>query len=91
MAARRGTWASGQDEEWQMARRWLLSTGILPPNHKAADPNVTLFDLAQSLRDGVVICQVANFLQPNVVRDVNMKPQMSQVSFELSVFAVISL
>ena len=80
MAARGGTWASGQEEEWQMARRWLLNTRILPPNHRAADPNVTLFDLAQSLRDGVVICQIANFLQPNVVRDVNMKPQMSQVS-----------
>lgn len=67
---------SGQ-EEWQMARNWLSSLAVLPDFHRASFPNASVFDLAQSLRDGVVLCQVANRLRPNSVPDINMKPQMS--------------
>lgn len=70
--------ASGQ-EEWQMARSWLSSLGVLPDFHRASYPNATVFDLAQCLRDGVLLCQVANRLRPNSVPDINMKPQMSPV------------
>ena len=70
--------ASGQ-EEWQMARSWLSSLGVLPDLHRASYPNATVFDLAQCLRDGVLLCQVANRLRPNSVPDINMKPQMSPV------------
>lgn len=69
---------SGQ-EEWQMARNWLSSLAVLPDFHRASFPNASVFDLAQSLRDGVVLCQVANRLRPNSVPDINMKPQMSPV------------
>ena len=69
---------SGQ-EEWQMARSWLSSLGVLPEFHRASYPNASVFDLAQSLRDGVLLCQVANRLRPNSIRDINMKPQMSPV------------
>lgn len=69
---------SGQ-EEWQMARSWLNSLGVLPEFHRASYPTASVFDLAQSLRDGVLLCQVANRLRPNSIRDINMKPQMSPV------------
>ena len=69
---------SGQ-EEWQMARSWLSSLGVLPEFHRASYPAATVFDLAQSLRDGVLLCQVANRLRPNSIRDINMRPQMSPV------------
>lgn len=69
---------SGQ-EEWQMARTWLSSLGVLPDFHRASYPNSSVFDLAQCLRDGVLLCQVANRLRPNSVPDINMKPQMSPV------------
>ncbi|XP_074614925.1 proto-oncogene vav-like isoform X1 [Acropora palmata] len=68
--------ASGQ-EEWQMARSWLNSLGVLPDFHRAFYPNAIVFDLAQCLRDGVLLCQVANRLRPNSIPDINMKPQMS--------------
>lgn len=69
---------SGQ-EEWQMARSWLNSLGVSPESHRASYPTASVFDLAQSLRDGVLLCQVANRLRPNSIRDINMKPQMSPV------------
>lgn len=69
---------SGQ-EEWQMARSWLSSLGVLPEFHRASYPSASVFDLAQSLRDGVLLCQVANRLRPNSIPDINMKPQMSPV------------
>ena len=66
-------------EEWQMARTWLSSLGVLPDFHRASYPNASVFDLAQCLRDGVVLCQVANRLRPHSVPDINMRPQMSPV------------
>lgn len=91
MAGRRRTprVASGQ-EEWQMARSWLNSLGVLPDFHRASYPSATVFDLAQCLRDGVLLCQVANRLRPNSVPDINMKPQMSPVGSYLS-FLLITL
>ncbi|XP_048587151.1 protein vav isoform X2 [Nematostella vectensis] len=71
--------SSGRDvEEWKMARDWMISIGVLPAHGRVTDPNFTLFDFAQSLRDGVLLCQVANVLHPGAVVDVGMKPQMSQ-------------
>ncbi|XP_020906776.1 guanine nucleotide exchange factor VAV2 isoform X2 [Exaiptasia diaphana] len=83
MAARRSRSASGRSsgrdvEEWKMARDWMAKLRVLLPQSRATDPNSTLFDFAQSLRDGVVLCQLANALEPNAVKDVNIKSQMSQ-------------
>ena len=69
---------SGQ-EKWQMAWSWLSSLGVLPEFHRASYPTASALDLAHSLRDGVWLCQVANRLRPNSIRDINMKPQMSPV------------
>lgn len=70
--------AGREVEEWKMARDWMVKMGILLPS-KAADINSTLFDFAQSLRDGVLLCQLANTLEPGAVKDINTKSQMSQV------------
>lgn len=83
MEARRSRSASARStgrevEEWKMARDWMLKMDILLPT-KAADFNSTLFDFAQSLRDGVLLCQLANTLEPGAVKDINTKSQMSQV------------
>lgn len=39
-------------------------------------------DLAQALRDGVLLCQLLNNLLPQAVnlREINLRPQMSQVT-----------
>lgn len=66
-------------EEWQMARSWLSSLDVLPEFHRASYPHASVFDLAQALRDGVLLCQVANRLRPNSVPDITMRPQMSPV------------
>lgn len=81
--------ASGQ-EEWQMARSWLSSLGVLPDCHRASYPSATVFDLAQCLRDGVLLCRVANQLRPNSIPDINMRPQMSPVGSYFS-FLLIPL
>lgn len=42
-------------------------------------------DLAQALRDGVLLCQLLNNLLPQAVnlREINLRPQMSQVTHTL--------
>lgn len=84
MASRRSRCASGRSsghnvEEWKLARDWIVELRVLLPQSRATDPNSSLFDFAQSLRDGVILCQLANVLQPGAVNDVNTKSQMSQV------------
>lgn len=84
MASRRSRSASGRSsgrdtEEWKMARDWIGKLRALLPQSRAADTSSSLFDFAQSLRDGVILCQLTNALLPESVKDVNTKSQMSQV------------
>ena len=69
--------------EWEMAKEWIRSTNIVPMNGKAFEQSIDLFDFAQSLRDGVILCQVANQLKPGSVRDVSTVTniQMHAVGF----------
>ena len=57
--------------EWQMAKDWIRSTNIVPLNGKAFEMSVDLFDFAQSLRDGVILCQVSNKLMQGSVEYVS--------------------
>jgi len=57
--------------EWQMAKEWIISTGIKPLHGKPLEENVDLIDFAQSLRDGVILCQVINILKPGTINDVS--------------------
>ncbi|GFN82805.1 transposase [Plakobranchus ocellatus] len=67
-------------EEWRLCADWLVRCQILPRDHKATRPDATAFDLAQSLRDGVLLCHLLNTLKPGCIdmKDFSSRPQMSQ-------------
>lgn len=69
-------------EEWRQCGRWLIDCKVLPPNHRVVWPSSAVFDLAQALRDGVLLCQMLHNLSPGSVdlKEINFRPQMSQVS-----------
>ncbi|CAL1533586.1 unnamed protein product [Lymnaea stagnalis] len=67
-------------DEWRNCVEWLVRCQILPPDHKATKSDATAFDLAQALRDGVLLCHLLNTLHPNCIdmKDFSSRPQMSQ-------------
>ncbi|XP_071155724.1 proto-oncogene vav-like isoform X8 [Mytilus edulis] len=67
-------------DEWRQCANWLVRCHILPDDHKTTGPDASAFDLAQALRDGVLICHLLNNLSPNVVdlKDFSPRPQLSQ-------------
>lgn len=67
-------------EEWRQCGRWLIDCKVLPPDHRVVWPSAVVFDLAQALRDGVLLCQLLHNLSPGSVelKDINFRPQMSQ-------------
>lgn len=73
-------------EEWRQCVEWLVRCQILPNEHKATKVDASAFDLAQALRDGVLICHLLNQLCPGSVdpKDFSPRPQMSQVCTFLS-------
>ncbi|KAJ7308200.1 hypothetical protein JRQ81_008719 [Phrynocephalus forsythii] len=67
-------------EEWRQCGRWLIDCKVLPAHHRVAWPSAVVFELAQALRDGVLLCQLLHNLSPGSVdlKDINFRPQMSQ-------------
>ncbi|XP_053310589.1 proto-oncogene vav [Spea bombifrons] len=67
-------------ELWKHCAHWLIQCRVLPPNHRVTLDTAQVCDLAQALRDGVLLCQLLNNLMPNAVnlREINLRPQMSQ-------------
>ncbi|KAK3761315.1 hypothetical protein RRG08_012800 [Elysia crispata] len=67
-------------EEWRQCAEWLVRCQILPYDHKATRSDATAFDLAQALRDGVLLCHLLNTLKPSCIdmKDFSQRPQMSQ-------------
>ncbi|XP_076140774.1 guanine nucleotide exchange factor VAV2 isoform X3 [Alosa pseudoharengus] len=67
-------------EEWRQCGRWLIDCKVLPLNHRVVWPSAVVFDLAQALRDGVLLCQMLHNLSPGSVdlKQINFRPQMSQ-------------
>ncbi|XP_069788141.1 guanine nucleotide exchange factor VAV2 isoform X3 [Narcine bancroftii] len=67
-------------EEWRQCGRWLIDCKVLPQNHRVVWPAAQVFDLAQALRDGVLLCQLLHNLSPGSIdlKDINFRPQMSQ-------------
>lgn len=65
---------------WQECASWLTRCGALRADHKANWPSATPFDLAYTLRDGVLLCNLVNTIEPGCIdtKDVNQKPQMAQ-------------
>lgn len=69
-------------ELWRQCTHWLIQCRVLPPSHRVTWDGAQVCELAQALRDGVLLCQLLNNLQPHAInlREVNLRPQMSQVS-----------
>uniref|UniRef100_A0A8B9T7Y8 Vav guanine nucleotide exchange factor 1 n=1 Tax=Anas platyrhynchos TaxID=8839 RepID=A0A8B9T7Y8_ANAPL len=67
-------------EAWRQCARWLVAARVLPAGHRASSPGGQVWDLAQALRDGVLLCHLLNALLPRAVppRDICPRPQMSQ-------------
>ncbi|KAM3846617.1 proto-oncogene vav isoform 2-T2 [Vipera latastei] len=67
-------------ELWKQCAQWLIQCRVLPPNHRVTSEGAQVCDLAQALRDGVLLCQLLNNLMPQTVnlREINLRPQMSQ-------------
>ena len=69
-------------DDWKLCLEWLVKCQVLPDNHPSTLPGAQVFDLAQSLRDGVLICHLLNRLCPGILppKDFSQRPQMSQVN-----------
>uniref|UniRef100_A0A3B3DV21 Calponin-homology (CH) domain-containing protein n=1 Tax=Oryzias melastigma TaxID=30732 RepID=A0A3B3DV21_ORYME len=69
-------------ELWRQCAMWLIECRVLPENHRVTVGHAQVCDLAQALRDGVLLCQLLNNLLPQAVnlKEINLRPQMSQVS-----------
>ncbi|CAJ1054043.1 proto-oncogene vav isoform X1 [Xyrichtys novacula] len=67
-------------ELWRQCAIWLIDCRVLPDNHRVTWDGAQVCDLAQVLRDGVLLCQLLNNLLPQAVnlREINLRPQMSQ-------------
>lgn len=65
---------------WRECSSWLIRCGALRADHRANWPTATARDLAYILRDGVLLCNLLNILDPGCIdmKDVNQKPQMAQ-------------
>lgn len=68
------------DDLWRECAAWLTHCKVIPPDHKANWPESEIRILALTLRDGVLLCNLLNFLDSNALdmRDFNRKPQMAQ-------------
>ncbi|MFT7816024.1 guanine nucleotide exchange factor VAV3 [Arapaima gigas] len=67
-------------EYWRQCALWLIQCNVLPANHRVTWESAQVFDLAQTLRDGVLLCQLLNNLRPQSInlKEINLRPQMSQ-------------
>jgi len=74
-------------EDWKLCVDWLVQCQILPGDHKLTKNDAQVFDLAQFIRDGVVLCHVLNHLSPGCIssKDFSQRPQMSQVGQLLTI------
>ncbi|XP_053380469.1 proto-oncogene vav-like isoform X3 [Mercenaria mercenaria] len=67
-------------DEWRLCVNWLVQCKILPDDHRATHSEAQAFDLAQALRDGVLLCHLLNALKAYSVdvKDFSPRPQLSQ-------------
>uniref|UniRef100_A0A663E7D6 Vav guanine nucleotide exchange factor 1 n=1 Tax=Aquila chrysaetos chrysaetos TaxID=223781 RepID=A0A663E7D6_AQUCH len=65
-------------EAWRQCAHWLVAARVLPAGHRASSPAGQVWDLAQALRDGVLLCHLLNALLPRagqiLTRGVELPP-----------------
>lgn len=68
-------------EPWRECADWLTRCGVLRSDHKANWAEAKVVDLALTLRDGVLLCNLLNVIEPGCIdtKDVNQKPRAAQV------------
>lgn len=69
------------DDLWRECVGWLTRCKAIPADHKANWSDSEIRVLALTLRDGVILCNLLNSIDPNALdlKDFNRKPQMAQV------------
>ncbi|EEB17268.1 protein vav, putative [Pediculus humanus corporis] len=74
-------------EPWRECADWLTRCGILRSDHIANGAEAKARDLAVTLRDGVILCNLLNDIEPGCIdtKDVSQKPRLSQV-FRVTTF-----
>ncbi len=69
---------------WRQAYQWLNQTHVLPSEaYKILNlPSSTIEDLADTLSDGIILCNLLNYLVPGTIKytDVSFRPQKSRVN-----------
>ena len=65
---------------WKDCLRWLVEANLIPLNQRILWEEAQVIDLANLLRDGVLLCQLLVQLDPNGsdLREACLRPQMSQ-------------
>lgn len=78
------------DDLWRECAAWLTRCNVIPPDHKANGPDSEIRVLALTLRDGVLLCNLLNFIDANALdmKDFNRKPQMAQVCHIATIFHI---
>ena len=68
-------------EDWRLCIDWLIRTDLVSREHRVISVEAELIDFVNLLRDGVLLCELANKLMPTAIdlKDYCHKPQMSQV------------
>uniref|UniRef100_A0A3P8VS70 Calponin-homology (CH) domain-containing protein n=1 Tax=Cynoglossus semilaevis TaxID=244447 RepID=A0A3P8VS70_CYNSE len=71
-------------EYWRQCALWLINCKVLPPDHRVTWESAQVFDLAQTLRDGVLLCHLLNNLRAQSInlKEINLRPQMSQPAMD---------
>uniref|UniRef100_A0ACB8EMV6 Uncharacterized protein n=1 Tax=Sphaerodactylus townsendi TaxID=933632 RepID=A0ACB8EMV6_9SAUR len=73
----------------------LIEVSAPPPNHRVilVGPRCSTIQPRSLVRDGVLLCQLLNNLTPHAVnlREINLRPQMSQFFYRLAHFLIFNL
>ncbi|XP_058061697.1 protein vav [Anopheles bellator] len=71
--------STSTNELWRECAAWLTRCEIIPKDHRANHPDSDIKVLANILRDGVLLCNLIQFLDPTSFdrKDFNRKPQMA--------------
>uniref|UniRef100_T1IVA4 Protein vav n=1 Tax=Strigamia maritima TaxID=126957 RepID=T1IVA4_STRMM len=74
------------EELWRECANWLVRCQVIPPDHRVTWKHAQVIDLVNTIRDGVLLNHLLNNLEPGCVdlKELNLRPQMSQVLHTLS-------